>query len=376
MLSPEDLRDLGRAIGDSRIVLLGENGHGVAQFTTLKSGLVRWLHQEMGFEVLAVESGYAECEAVNAQLPGLPLSDAIRRCMAYAFEHAELQPLFRYLGQQRGSGRPVWLSGLDLQTQGADSRSRPGHLRDSLRRIAPAYAVLVGALDSTLLARTAAGPDSLRQWVRAEGDAARALYDSAAAQATGTVRWMLLGAGVLLDRLVSRETAAASGRPAPVRFYQRRDEWMARTVSWLADSVGGPRKVVVWLHNDHARSGSWMTPAGPARATGSLLRETYPGRVYSIGFFMGRGAVADNSRRVLPMLAPPEEGIERALASNGERGAYLLLSSRAVPAAQGWAKVMRHYLRNGLVLDSLIPAREFDALMYVDSVTPAGYRLP
>ena len=39
----EQLEPLARSIGDSRIVLLGENGHGVGGFTEAKVKLVEWL---------------------------------------------------------------------------------------------------------------------------------------------------------------------------------------------------------------------------------------------------------------------------------------------------------------------------------------------
>ena len=40
------LAALGRSLGDSRIVLLGENGHGVGEFTEAKVELIEWLHAE------------------------------------------------------------------------------------------------------------------------------------------------------------------------------------------------------------------------------------------------------------------------------------------------------------------------------------------
>ena len=40
---------------------LGESGHGVREFNLAKVRLIRFLHEEMGFDVLAFESGLFEC---------------------------------------------------------------------------------------------------------------------------------------------------------------------------------------------------------------------------------------------------------------------------------------------------------------------------
>src|SRR5690606_20323100 len=52
-----DLRPLATAIGDARVVVLGEQSHGDGTTFLMKARLVEFLHREMGFDVLAFESG-------------------------------------------------------------------------------------------------------------------------------------------------------------------------------------------------------------------------------------------------------------------------------------------------------------------------------
>ena len=53
----EDLKPLKKSIGNSRVVMLGEQTHGDGAAFDAKTRLIRFLHEQMGFNVLAFESG-------------------------------------------------------------------------------------------------------------------------------------------------------------------------------------------------------------------------------------------------------------------------------------------------------------------------------
>jgi erythromycin esterase-like protein len=60
-----DLAAFGRAVGDARIVALGEASHGTREFFQMKHRLLEYLVREKGFTVLAIEANWPESLAVD-----------------------------------------------------------------------------------------------------------------------------------------------------------------------------------------------------------------------------------------------------------------------------------------------------------------------
>ena len=111
-----DLQPLKQVIGDSRIVMLGEQSHGDGTTYLAKSRLVKFLHQEMDFDVLAFESNMYLSRRVNTLLEeGQPPFDAMTAGIPWTFSKSEqFQDLVSYIGQEFNSANPLVIAGFDI----------------------------------------------------------------------------------------------------------------------------------------------------------------------------------------------------------------------------------------------------------------------
>ena len=66
----KDLTPVLEAIGDAKIVLLGEASHGTSEFYTVRAELSKRLIEEKGFTLIAVEGDWPSTQHINRYIKG------------------------------------------------------------------------------------------------------------------------------------------------------------------------------------------------------------------------------------------------------------------------------------------------------------------
>lgn len=384
-----DLEPLRQAFANARLVLLGEQTHGDGAALLAKARMIRFLHQEMGFDVLAFESGFYDCAQAQADMDaGDSAHAAIPRCVYGVWSaSAEFRPTVDYLEETRSGPRPLRLAGFDSQPNGAASSDQ---LVDDLRSLAAEadyefdwseFDAILRDLADLSYQYPETSPPTEQVRVALEED----LYDFAAAVAESSVDdrdfWAQVIRSVAADaRMVWMQEEGARIDAAQVRAQQ-----MAENLLWLLDHAYQGRKVIVWAHTFHASrnlSAIEVESDDPAtlelyrrgREIGDYLEERLELEMYSVAF------IAQGGEWGFPMLSPstiPEgepESLEAMLSDAGFEFAFLDL--RHLEPSAGW-------------LDRPIPSRLYDyipmtarwgdvvdGLFFINRMTPSTAGIP
>ena len=114
-----DLQFLKELWKDKKLVLLGEQSHGEGTVFEAKVRLIKFLHEEMGFEIVAFESGlydnYKAYNELNSTDTGgkIPLYESILPIWSDA---REVEELVDYIQQESKGDTPLRVAGFDFFT--------------------------------------------------------------------------------------------------------------------------------------------------------------------------------------------------------------------------------------------------------------------
>ena len=378
-----DLQFLKPLIGTKRVVQLGESAHGTAEFSSVKTRLIKFLHQEMGFEVVAFESGLFDCFRANERMEARTAAQAMRACTAGVWHTTEALPLFDHIKSSRSTTRPLMLAGFDIQRTGNRvDFDRPAQLRQTIAVFDPVLAEEAFALDQEWVQTL-----DLAGYASANADRVSPSYvrlASAIADHAAEIESAFPGRPGLATVL----SASLASTPAYFDVLRRgstdpaglslRDRGMADNVELLLQRLYPGKKVIVWAHNFHVeRDGAATAYPGTTfssvRNMGSWLNERRAADLYTIGLFMVRGHAGHNDRSTYEIKSPQDHSVEELFSSIDSPLAFVNMAN--VPSGEGtaWMYETLGAWDFGYIAIRLVPRDQFDALLVVDEVHPPHY---
>ena len=385
-----DLAFLGPLLAGKRIVQLGESGHGVREFNLAKVRLIQFLHDSLGYDVLAFESSLYTCTRVGRTAARAMPEELMRWCLFQVWQTEEVLALFDYVIATQSTPRPLVLSGFDVQTSTVADRTRPDFLRRVIGELDSTYAARVYELDSEVVAALVS--QNAATYAAQHADSLVAFYDSLATwievrKDTLAARFPDDRSSPILARQVARSVAhfvrmRAAGMGTTTT--ELRDRGMADNVDFLLDELHPGKKVMVWAHNSHIQHRGFGADAelqrvvressyNTTRTMGTWISERRRAELYTIGLFMYRGSAAMNTRAVYPVSAVSPGSLEAILHRAPWKYSYLDLSRAESSAGASWMSQRISAKSWGINPETMVPRAEYDGILFIDTTWPPQY---
>jgi erythromycin esterase len=390
----DDLQFLKTAIGSRRIVQLGESGHGVKEFNLAKVRLIRFLHQEMGFDVIAFESGLYECDRAGRQT-SLSAQQLMTSCIFGVWNTHEVLALFEYIKQTQNTARPLILTGVDVQISDTPMNlGAAAFFRDVVAKVDPAYARRVFTLDSLFIAeyqRVSQNAINAQARVLAfqtleEREHLIARYDSLHVFLTAN-QAALAGAvpGDPAAGILARQTAYSRKRfmmelTAPLgshAFQLARDGGMADNLDFILGELHPGKKVMVWAHNYHIQHDRPAVRTSfnsvEPRTMGAWVAERHRPELYTVGLFMHRGQAAWNDRVVYAIRTATAGSLESILYRVRRKHLFVDLLGQTNGPGREWIFQETAAKEWGFTPEWQVLRNQYDGILFVDTVSPPQY---
>jgi len=360
-------------IGDARIVVIGEQNHGVGTDYESFALMVKFLHQEMGFNVIAQEYSFFDFGLIGAELKKGSTSQEYRTSMYWPQGKAKEQDmLFDYIDLQRNTSSPISMEGFDprffqrktfykyfdsLLTNSSDNILIP------LEQIS----FQLKALNNVLSFEYS---DSLT--TKSEQIAFFSNMDTIVSNMTN------LSYDPRIIQLMKNTKSFAKNAWNPDGYsvthfdrYYEREYQMAENIIWLSEVMYPNQKIIVHMHNGHAAKNINLLEGEIPDSlikrklnTGSILNKHFDTSCIHIAttYYSGTYCKWDYKEKRIP--APKSNSIESKLHKKGYNYAFV----KPKPKRKFY---MFHSEFNSWVEDGSIKApfgRIFDGIIFIDHV--------
>jgi erythromycin esterase len=373
-----DLMPLREILKDVRIVFLGEATHFDGSDFLAKGRLIRFLHSELGFDILAFEAGiYQMRQAWEAFKAGVDPYKAFSMGAFWMWARSlQVEPLIQYVSQSLSSDKPLELTGIDYQVWGTEL---PQDLREFLRTNnivtpfvdpnSPESAILADMSEIRIRTGKQKRPDTAMKIRFVEALISTADEIGQLEPTREAMFWKQVflnmvqyARGPVLHILDKSEQ------------YSARDPMMAENLIWMAKEYYPDSKIIVWCHSSHAlRAPNELAfNIGRQVTLADGVWTEFGEQMYSITPVSYEGKYSGDGEFTVVMDQVSEAEFEELMAATGQGAA--LVDLRKVEDRAGWlhgpfeARPLSH------VSVRSVWSHHFDAFLFLRTQEPNELR--
>ncbi|MBX2871876.1 MAG: erythromycin esterase family protein [Saprospiraceae bacterium] len=377
--SPQDSPDLSvfkQLLKNKRVVMLGEFCHGAKEINQLRKDFIKYLHEELGYELVLFESGIGEGIPIEYDRTELTAAQMVTAGVTGPWHTEDYVEIMDYIKATPA----LHVAGFDVQRTGTS-------FDKWLQQVLPVITTHPASYESVEVLFG----EMLRQFRNRKVKADQALEDkqSQLTQMYQELAELLVQHKVSLvkewgENRIALAMRTLSNRLAYLDYFMdfkrtndyrarwsARDSLMAANTLWLVNELYSDKKVIINAHNFHISKYNEKE-----RTMGEMLAKELGKELYAIGVFGGKGSYANNSRKPEEMsLTKAKHDIQQIVLQSPHKVSIFPIPSTP-PSTQDWLfePILVNHSFISLENDrELIPAQAFDAIIGIKKISPPKY---
>lgn len=372
-VSYEDLRPLEDILAGKRIVQIGESGHGMAEYFILKTRLVKYLHEQLGYNVLAVEGALSDCSGAFMDIESLNDSTLMRACFYGTWNFEEALPLFSYVKSTQNTPNPLTLTGFDNLPTGGYF---PIFFKSLVDKIDPSKLSAFEYVYSQLsrFAYRQVSEDFFESQQKAVLDSIWVCEQFVMENKLAIQNQYPANPDIVAHLVQSFSNIKSTFSVDKAHYNQTtmdsvRDQLMGENVIWLAESVHRDEKMIVWAHNAHISKAYSQNRS--FKRQGEYVNEALGDKVYTVGLYGYKGSAwAFFIRDNFDFKKPKEFSLESEMKRLNYDMSFLDIGGPETSAPSfTWLYDSISSFEWGQWEHTIIPAKHYDGLMFINEIS-------
>ena len=303
----EDLEPIIEAIGDAKIVLLGEASHGTSEFYTVRAELSKRLIEEKGFTLIAVEGDWPSTQQINRYIKGYTKEEKDVRGVLKSFnrwptwmwaneEIVEFASWLKEFNEHKEGKMKIGFYGIDVYSLWESleevitylSKTKPHSMELELAKKAFSCFEPYNrhpenyAMSSVNLSQACV--DEVSKLLTAIRSHEENYKDPQESDLNLKINAMVVKNAEEYYRAMVQSDDLS---------WNVRDEHMVEAINEILDYHGNDAKIIIWEHNTHIgdASATDMAEAGMINVGQILRQQNSKENVYAVGFGTNSGTV-------------------------------------------------------------------------------------
>ncbi|MGG3856141.1 erythromycin esterase family protein [Caldifermentibacillus hisashii] len=346
-------------VKDKKYIFIGESSHLVKEYSIAKVNLVKFLHQKLGFKVIAFESELGDCAVGDYLSQELNPIDFMRGSIGRVWHNEYILELFDYI-QKNKENNPLYLTGIDVQ------QSENKHFAPFLEQYfeEPYYKNLFRDVHQAInrmlnLKRIKKTPQIIEELNEIKEKTSILTKELEARPVSNNVLQKVI-IRTLNNRADYLHFTITNGFS---KVFQHREELMAGNFEFITKELYPEEKIIIWAHNLHIKRKS----SANRLAAYSSFFENLPQRIKNDSFVLGlyahKGKMGDYRGSDYPIKKANKKNLEWLLSHSSYQNFFIKTDLI-------WGQKKWQAFEGGSTRISFVPAEQYDGLLFFKTVNP------
>ncbi|PEA54263.1 erythromycin esterase [Bacillus pseudomycoides] len=394
--SNEDLSFLKQTLQGKRIVSLGESTHGSTEMNQSKVRIIKYLHEEMGYDVIAFESGFAEANAVYQNIDDLTAEQAMKKAIYNQWFTEDVEELFQYIKEQKEQGTPLILTGFDINIPwNATTATFARYANEWIGKLDPEIGKLLVEAEAEIVKYRSVSSykefedmqaslldkyEKIKEFIQQHKNelkqvAPKTSYDVNLLEKSIKIRIDALKTHIPNDVKESEKVQIPPEKyPDDFSFYTR-EQRMAQNLAWLSEMQFKNKKMIVWGHNYHIRkqNSKMIQFVFPFPNMMDMIPRYLKNQMYTVGIFAYSGSSLQANNKTIQNVREKHQpnSVEEILKAAQHPQVFVNLKGEENRPETSWMymPIIGQYW--GSEDEIMIPNQQYDGILWLEHISPS-----